>query len=247
METLKFLWGEPALLAGGSLIISDMHLGIELEYRREGMSFPSQTENLQKRLDRLLSLTKAKNTIICGDFKHKVPGSSFQERREIPLFLEHFCKKTTIEIALGNHDTDLRHIISGKNVALHPPTGFLRGKLFFFHGHSWPHPDFLSSDFIIAGHIQPHIEIQDRLGYRWRNPVWVRAPLLKKEALKKYPAANHLPELIILPAFNPLAGGLALNKKGFDGGRSPILQMTDLKKAEIFLLDGTFLGELGTL
>lgn len=246
MVTVKFLWGEPALLMGKNLIVSDLHIGIEYEYWQAGIKLPSQTEAMKKRLDSLLKETKARSLLICGDFKHKVPGMTYQEQKEIPAFLEHFSNQVRIEIAPGNHDADLRPLLP-QAVKLHSSKGFLKDGSYYTHGHTWPDPLFLTARFLIIGHIQPQIEIKDKLGYTWREPVWVRVPLSKKKVQEKYKTSpSPLPELIILPSFNPMVGGLALNKKEAIR-ESPLLKLASLKKARITMLDGTFLGELRKL
>jgi metallophosphoesterase superfamily enzyme len=52
--------------------------------------------------------------------------------------------------------------------------------------------------------------------------------------------------MIIVPAFNDLCGGLSLNEpqENEDG---PVLTMADLDRARIYLLDGTDLGNLGSM
>lgn len=242
---MKFLWDGPALLVDRTLVVTDLHVGIEYEYWKSGIKIPSQTKNMRTRIDALLKKTKATTLLICGDFKHKVPGITYQEEREIPGFLEHFAKSVAVEIAPGNHDADL-HRLTPEGVVIHPATGILKGKTFFFHGHTWPGPGFTEAETLVMGHLQPQLEIRDKLGYVWREQVWVTAPLNKATVKEKYQHRGAVPDAIVVPSFNPMAGGLALNKprKGKD---SPLTKLLKLPKAEIHLLDGTFLGELSTL
>ena len=265
---MKFLANQPALLLGKTLVVSDIHLGIEHEYRSRGIRMPSQTAAMKVRLETLLKQTKASRLIICGDLKHKVPGTTFQEQKELPEFLKSI--RARIEIAQGNHDADLKPLLPPQ-VRLHSTRGFLHQEAYCTHGHTWPDPEFLKAKAVVMGHVQPQIEIRDKLGYCWREQVWVRAALDKKKIQAQYPKVrlpNGLPELIILPSFNPLAGGLALNaafsKKPAPKREllcpspslrntstisrlSPLLKLANMKKAKIHLLDGTLLGELGRL
>ena len=50
-------------------------------------------------------------------------------------------------------------------------------------------------------------------------------------------------EIIIVPAFNSLCGGLPLNLPVQDM-RGPLLSLVDWESARLFLLDGTELGSL---
>jgi len=258
MAEPKFISGEPAVLAGETLVVSDLHIGIEHGFRRAGIKMPSQTRSMKERLDSLIKKTKAKRLVILGDVKHKVPGSTFQEEREIPEFLEHFSKKVKLEIVPGNHDADLKRLVS-KKIKIHPSKGILKDKIYFMHGHAWPDSSFLDADFLVMGHVQPQIEIKDKLGYVWRERVWVRAELDRKKSVELFgkkgktksskvrlDSGQRLPELIVLSSFNKMSGGLALNKKE-KLRESPVLKLAKLNKTRIYLLDGTFLGELRKL
>jgi metallophosphoesterase superfamily enzyme len=72
---------------------------------------------------------------------------------------------------------------------------------------------------------------------------------------KHYGVKPKTSQLFIMPSFNDFLGGRPLNEKGFteklESKRvvGPVLrsEAVDLKNAEIYLLDGTFLGALGPL
>ncbi|MHC4479340.1 MAG: hypothetical protein ACYTEL_27285 [Planctomycetota bacterium] len=100
MDQIKFVTGKPALLVGKSLVVADLHLGIEREFYQSGIKFPSQTEKIKDMVEGLVKITKAERLILLGDVKHKVPGISLQELREIPQFLEHFSGK----LEVGNRE-----------------------------------------------------------------------------------------------------------------------------------------------
>ena len=247
MTPLRFLTNEPVLLVGKSLIIADLHLGIEYEYYQSGIKIPSQTEKIKKKLNNLIKTTRAKKLIILGDVKHKVPGSSFQEEREIPEFFDYFLKKIDIEVLPGNHDADLPQLIP--QIKIHPSKGILVKNCYLSHGHTWPSKEFLRADYIIIGHDHPIIEFRNKLGYRWIEPAWMRAEFNKKIISEKYKIKTppKMPELIIVPAFNEFAGGIAFNKTEKTPGLSPLSKTAELKEARIYLLDGTFLGLLKNL
>lgn len=240
---MKFITNEPALLIGSTLVVSDLHIGIEYDYRKRGIKMPSQTHHMLSRLKKLLKRTHAKKLLVCGDLKHKVPGLTVQEEREVPDFVSTLAERVTIDIVQGNHDADLAQLLP-PGIRLHPTEGFLQKDVYFSHGHTWPSPSLLQAKRLVIGHIQPQIEIKDSLGYIWREQVWVRAPLNPEKVKEKYSRSTDV-ELIILPSFNPLAGGLALNKE--QARESPILKLAHLKEANIYLLDGTFLGRLSDL
>ncbi len=252
MNQLKFVTGEAALLAGKTLVISDLHIGIEHEYRQAGISIPSQLEDMRKRLEKLIKETKPEKLILLGDIKHKVPGTSFQEEKEIPEFFSWLSGKVPVEITPGNHDPGIEKMLPS-GIELHPTSGFLDGSFYYSHGHTWPKEEFFKAKYIITGHVQPQIEFRDSLGYRWTEKVWVISKLKLQAVKKKFRVCEtkNLPELIIMPAFNRFSGGYSLNsceakerKRAFS---NPITSLTDMNKAKIYLLDGTYLGELESL
>src|SRR5664279_5324861 len=71
-----------------SLVIADIHLGIEWDLYRSGINLPSR---MKERLGLILSYVQANSPdrlVLLGDVKHNVPQVSWQEKTEIPRFLE---------------------------------------------------------------------------------------------------------------------------------------------------------------
>ena len=256
---LKFITGEPALAFNKNLVVADLHIGIETEYRRSGIKVPTQIEKVKERIDKLIKQTKAKRLIVLGDIKHQVPGVSFQELREVPEFFEYFSKKIETHIVLGNHDSELPALIENKHWLetdmhngfgpfIHDTSGFKIEGVYICHGHANPKKEFLNCKYLIVSHTHPLFEIRDKLGYRFVERVWVKGSLDKKKVFRKYKTeTKNLPEAILMPAFNPLSGGVPINRKGTDAFSNPVTKLIETKRAEIFLLDGTFLGSLSGL
>jgi putative SbcD/Mre11-related phosphoesterase len=249
----KFVTGKPSLIIGKTLVIADLHIGVEYEYYKSGIRIPSNTENMLKEIENLVRFTKAESLVILGDVKHKVPGISRQELREIPDFLHSLGNKLKVDVIPGNHDPGLRDFIPN-NVFLHSNRGFERDECFFLHGHAWPSQEFLEKKYVLVGHEHPQIEFRDSLGYRFFEPVWLRAKLDRAKLERKYKSIpKKLPELIVLPRFNRLSGGIAMNRplseiekahRSYHAGIGTLVRSAKLPSAKIYLLDGTFLGEL---
>jgi hypothetical protein len=70
--------------------------------------------------------------------------------------------------------------------------------------------------------------------------VWVRAPVIKERLLERYDKVS-MGELLVMPAFNDLCGGMAVNVYK---GKSLISDFIRLKDARAYLLDGTDLGHI---
>jgi metallophosphoesterase superfamily enzyme len=99
---------------------------------------------------------------------------------------------------------------------------------------------------LIMAHQHPTIQFIETLGERDSRQCWVRANFIPEIARKRYPDADF--ELIIMPTFNELCGGLAINSAEAEL-LGPILKngLVDMENATIYLLDGTFLGKLKDL
>jgi putative SbcD/Mre11-related phosphoesterase len=245
---LEPIANEPALLLEGkqrTLIIADLHIGIEDELRKSGINLPSQTEKMENHLISLCKDHDIHSLVIVGDVKHNVPMTSRQEYFEIPRIFERLRKYVEeIHISKGNHDGDIKHFL-GDWVNLHEPKGFIFRKIGFFHGHTWPNSQVMKCKHVICAHQHPTIKFIDTLGERDIRQCWVRTHFIEDAISEKYPSSN--PELIIMPTFNSLCGGIALNSEETLMG--PIMKnnLVDLASSEIYLLNGTFLGKLKDL
>lgn len=241
--------GEPSILIKTKkkvLILADLHIGIESELKVAGINIPSQTEKLAEHLLELCSIHKVDEVIIAGDVKHNVPLTSRQEHYDIPLVFERL--KDVVEevhVAPGNHDGNLRFLLS-KWVNIHDSKGFVHRNIGFFHGHTWPGKDVMKCETVIMAHEHPHIQFIETLGERDSRPCWVRARFLSEKTEERYPGSS--PELIILPTFNSLCGGNAINDPS-QKYLSPVVKngLADIDNATIYLLDGTNLGILKDL
>ena len=252
---LRFVTGKPALIAEDMLVIGDLHIGIEYGFWKSGIRLPSQTEVMMKQVGEILEKTRMRKIVFLGDIKHKVPGTSFQETREIPAFFENLPRDVEIHVLPGNHDGNLRALLP-KRVKLHSSRGFRSGRFFFTHGHTWPSEEFLKADYILSGHEHPQIEFVDSIGYTFIQQAWVIAGMKRKRLEEKYEIGRKLPKLVLVPKFNRLSGGISLNRpmeyieaehRKASSVIGPLSKCADLGNADVFLLDGTYLGKLGKL
>jgi putative SbcD/Mre11-related phosphoesterase len=241
--SIKFLT-EPALLIGKTLIVSDLHIGIEHEIFQSGITIPSQVKRLEKRIDSLIKQTKAKHLVILGDVKHQVPNISWQEYREIPKFLEHFNIK--VSVVKGNHDGNIERLAS-KGIDIYEPKGFKTDSYLLTHGQAWPDKNDLNANHLIMGHVHPAIQFSIE-NFRMIEPCWLKCEIDNKKLEGKFGIKTKFKQGIIMPAFNHLIGGMAFNSKSFEP-LGPLLRNEILKwkEAEVYLLDGTLLGNLKNL
>lgn len=246
---MKFVKNYPALFIPeiNTLTIADLHIGISYELYKSGINIPTQAEKMKKSVEKLIKKTKAKRLVINGDIKHEVPGISDQEIKEVPEFLRHMSQKIKTILSIGNHDTFLPELqIEG--VKIHGSEGFRIGRYGFNHGHAWPSKKLMACDCLIIAHTHPMIQFKDKFGYRIIEPVWVKSDIDQEKVKEKYgiKKIGDL-EVIIMPAFNSLLGGTPVNvKKTSDELLGPLVRndFVDMVDAELYLLDGTYIGKL---
>lgn len=243
------IFGEPLLLVEGKervLVAADLHLGLEYELRLCGISIPSQTEKILTRLKSSLAEVKPDRLLLLGDVKHNVPKTSWQERREIPYFLKALARDVRVDIIPGNHDVGLADL-APQGTSIHPPTGVAIDGVGYFHGHTWPDRELLKEALMVAGHIHPAVRLKEPIGSSRNRRVWARAPIDPEAIERQYGSdvtqGHTAAQMVIVPAFNDLCGGLPLSEPCEDK-RGPILTMANMEGSRIFLLDGTDLGRL---
>jgi len=242
---MKFITDEPAMVIDDTLVIGDLHLGIESYFYKHGFKIPSNIKKIRDNILRLARENKCKKIVFLGDVKHKFYGVSRQEEREIPSFLKDLAKRLEVHVCPGNHDGNLKDIVP-KKIKIHKTSGFRMGDYFFNHGQSWPSKEFLEAEILITGHSHPAVEFRDSLGFRSIEPCWLRCKLYKKKIHEKYKQAGKIKEAVIVPAFNPLVGGMPVNRDSLLG---PLMknEVIKLKECDVYLLDGTYLGKVKNL
>jgi putative SbcD/Mre11-related phosphoesterase len=256
------------------MAIADLHIGWEMALSQRGIHVPSQTPKLLKKLTDLLSAYKPEKLLILGDVKHTVATAEIGEWQDIPDFFNELKRQIEdIIIIRGNHDGNLEPLLP-ENIKILPATGTAIDEVGFFHGHRWPSPTLLGCKTLVMAHVHPTIALRDPAGFRITRQVWVKIGcdknqltqiLLKKHKIKTVENAEETlfkhyrirpktSQLFIMPSFNDFLGGRPLNERKFAGKTDerivgPVLrsEAVDMKNAEVYLLDGTFLGTLSQL
>jgi hypothetical protein len=228
------------------LLIADLHLGIERDLRRYGINIPSQTNKILNRVLRNVKQTNPDRIVLLGDVKHHVPGSSWQEEKEIPYFLDRLAEHTPVDITPGNHDGSISKLIpESKGISLHKSSGFILDGIGYFHGHAWPSVELFATKHVFMGHEHPIVRLRDELGYVMTRRVWIRTTFNENTILSRYNEIDWRdPSLTIVPAFNELCGGIAFNEKHVNLlGPVPM----EIDKSRVYLTDGICIGDTETL
>ena len=258
-----------------TLLIADPHLGWEIQLQEKGIHVPSQTTKILKKLTGIITEYKPERLVILGDVKYTVVSHKFSEFQDIPDFfkkLEVYIEN--ISIVRGNHDANLEPLLP-ENVELLPATGVTVGDVGVLHGHKWPSPGLLGCKTLVMGHLHPAVVFRDPTGCKITRQVWMKAKcetdalsktLLQKNGVKiersvaatlkeHYNLKARVKEIFIMPSFNDFLGGRPVNETrprkeiGSKALIGPVLrsEAVDVDNAELYLLDGTFLGTLNQL
>jgi metallophosphoesterase superfamily enzyme len=230
-----------------AVVIADLHLGLGATAERPRGPPEASADRLAAELTSVCRRERAGRLIVAGDVKHPIVGAPPWLR---PVLFDFFATLLAADIAtdvvLGNHDVGLARFLP-REVEVRPATGLVVGSVGIFHGHRWPSDEVLASPTIVAGHLHP--------GYRFapsaafpdgKRRSWVRVefpPSPKPKRRRRHVLRSR--ELVVLPAFHPLAGAESLNRERPRRGRSFLYQRFLARgTARVYLLDGSDLGVL---
>lgn len=231
---------EPVLFVDNKkmLVLSDLHIGIERDLQDHGLHICSQTHVMLNRLLFLITQYNPDKIVFLGDIKHTIASSTVQERNDVTWFFESITKLAEIHIVKGNHDDSINRFVPSESI-IHPSDGCIIDDIGFVHGHRWPKKEILCCDTVVIAHSHPRIVLTDRLGYKTYESCWLRGK--PHHTLKnKYPSHVDI-SIIVMPCFNALCGGIAVNSDPLLG---PFQKIIDVQEALVYLLDGTYLGKV---
>ena len=241
MIDIQPVHGVPALRVGNTLVIGDLHIGVETHLMKKGFHLETRTWDM---FDSVVDIDNVSRLVVLGDVKDSVPGSSKQEYREIPEFFERLLERFDIvDVVRGNHDTNIEEFLPSR-VRIGPASGIVIDDVGFIHGHTWPSRKVMESKVLVTAHNHPTVMFRDGIGRTITEPCWVRGKFIG--AFDKY---ERVPEMfIIIPAFNRMLGGSPVNIKG-GTLLGPLMNRdnVDLDNASVYLLDGISLGTLSNL
>ncbi|MHB9286172.1 metallophosphoesterase [Halobacteriales archaeon Cl-PHB] len=227
-----------------ALVVADVHAGLEIGLRREGVEIASHADERLDVLRDLLLETDPDRTVVLGDLGHAIGDPWHQERDELEAFLSAARDYGPVTLVKGNHDGDAEAILAEVDVSVEvtDTTGVRLGDVGFVHGHTWPSADVLEANFVCVGHEHPVVRLEDEVGGYRVERVWLRGGLDPEAFEEAVPDADQRDdaELVVFPAFNDLSGGTWVNVQGQEF-LAPFLP-EGLVDGEAWLLDGTRLG-----
>ncbi|MCW4048577.1 MAG: metallophosphoesterase [Candidatus Bathyarchaeota archaeon] len=272
---IQLLTPHPVLMVESGervMLAADLHLGMEYELAKQGINIPYQWNRMLDEMTARLEEYRPDRLILVGDVKHGVPATSFQEKREIPHFFNTLLEAVEhIDVTRGNHDANIQNYLP-EEVTLHTSKGVIIGDGFtaaVLHGHAWPPPEMMSVDAVIMAHNHPTVMLNTPLGIRMSQRAWIRGKCepealckaflaqenvkVEEDALKEF--RDHFmvtpgnPEIIIMPMFNDMLGGLPVNQEAPKSLLGPLFrtEAVNMEDFDAYLLDGTYVGKVGFL
>ena len=181
------VYDEAALVYRRNLIIADLHLGYELELERKGIA-ASQLEQMKRRIEKLIDLTRPKRVVILGDLKHLVALPAMPEKGlvlELLSFVKEFCE---VVLVRGNHDSGIERIC--RDLEILPELRL--GSTLLAHGHRRLKGLDEKVRTIVIAHVHPLIRAEK---------AWLIGRYEKRR-------------LVVMPAFSDLVGGVDVSMAG---------------------------------
>ncbi len=229
------------------LVLADLHLGLGGEEPRRGVPARTSAREMAEAILGIAREEGAGHLLLAGDVKHPIVGTPRPLRPVIfDFFSTILSSGIEVDVVLGNHDVGLTPVLP-REVRVHPASGLVVDGVGVFHGHCWPSAQVLRAPRLVAGHLHPGVRLAPSAeSPTGKEKCWVRVsvapPPVRRGRRARAVAAR---EVVLLPAFNPLAGTEALNREKPRRGRSFLFRrFVRLGEARAYLLDGTDLGPL---
>lgn len=193
---------EVKTLRGRMGILSDLHLGTSITWRKQGIMISKHDENIP--LIKLITQHRLKRLLLLGDIKASNYSYNKWEEKALVNFVNSI--KIPVEIIKGNHDAGIENI-SHPLISIHPELIHLEKTklgltIGFGHGHSVPQQLVKNVDVLVLGHLHPCVLIKDEIGASWIMKAWL---------FGKIEVDHREIKVIIMPAANPLIRGLPVN------------------------------------
>ena len=178
-----------------ALAVADVHIGMEASAWSGGHSPRlGEYEHLAGDLEEAIGRFSPSRLVLCGDVLHEFGGTTRATREDLEGIIT-TADGMEITVVEGSHDRQLRHLLPE---SIEPPTQYAEiNGVVFAHGDSTvPGKVVKRAASMVVGHVHPVLEIQGK-----RHPCYLYGR-----------RAFHGTNLLVLPAFNHLCSGVAVNR-----------------------------------
>jgi len=167
-----------SIILDHSLIVSDIHLGMESAL---GIELRLQTKQIIEEIMKTAKSFNIKEIILNGDLKFEFGKENIQEWIELRDLLKKLEKSFEIVLIKGNHDFYLENIAKQQTYEY-----VIRNDVMITHGHKY----IPWKNTVVIGNEHPVIKIKDELG-----------------KIEKFRCFLEIDNIIVMPAFNWLSAG----------------------------------------
>ena len=175
------------------IVLSDIHIGYYSSLRKNGSYLPTYDATLlEKAIQSLLTDYNGYHWIIAGDIKHNHSMNlSPEEEKELTNILQVISQKNKLTLLPGNHDAGLNQLVTDLHIDCTIIESYTFGTITITHNQDLM--DQQTDKHFIIGHVHPIISLEH-----------LKGPFI--------PIFAKTDNLIILPAFNYVAGGFNIKK-----------------------------------
>lgn len=210
MDDLSFRDRAVFVQGTGSLVVADVHVGRD---EASSVEFPlGERTDLRERLDALLTYFEPTEVVFAGDVLHSFSHASDATRANLQELVD-CCREAGARAILvaGNHDTLLEQVWDGDVYESYR----LADDTVVCHGHEVPAE---TGRRYLVGHDHPAIEIEGK-----RRPCYLLGEKTYRDA-----------DVVMLPAFNRLAAGVAVNEMRTRDFQSPFVTDVDALRPVVY-------------
>ncbi|MDE1851158.1 MAG: metallophosphoesterase family protein [Candidatus Micrarchaeota archaeon] len=200
MRGISFVKGKPAMKIGSTLVVSDLHIGLEFKFSGSGVYFPNASRKMANEILEICKASKASDLVILGDVKESIGNVTRDEENALREFFE-TLKGVRIRIAKGNHDAYLDRILKKLGFDVPVEKEIFLGNAALMHGNFMPSSEAMKKRYLVMGHGHMAAYVNGEL-----EKVWFIAGI-GKGAGRSYSECNAAAKLIIVPAFNSMITG----------------------------------------
>ena len=208
-----------------TLVVADLHLGLEDDLQSKGLYLPSSTfPTILENIITPLTDLSCKRVVLLGDIKHEFGRPKEAEwwgvRRLVKKLRELKCEASIVR---GNHDNYIVYLSKEIGTNLYDRSLTVDNFL-LFHGHLPLNQEEAKASHVIMGHEHPSIQIRDTLGVKHRYKAFLHGKI-----------ENTL--FTILPSVSPLTLGSDVNIIPSSDLLSPLLRGKNLDLVTPYALD----------
>jgi len=236
---MRFVYENPAVIVDDALVITDLHIGRDVESIPYGDEIIDMADYY---LERILEIRDdTRELIILGDVKEPL----FTVPNQVFDFFSRVKKEfDRVVVVKGNHDHGIDKIPDITVV-----NEYVKSDVGMVHGHAIPSPNMWNHSYLLFGHLHYYYNVRSEIGKNLRIKVYLVARLNPGEIARLLSGGNRFNKdltAVFLPSFNPNIFGIDVTK--IDNVERPFRkELFKMDDAQVYTLSGICLGTVRSL